>query len=152
MLHFCILALMICQTDDLFRRNKMEFLVLGVPSSSTDYGYPYVHSTSGRVDQYFKRRTNITVMEFVGGLEAFCKAGLDGEFAKVLVLSLADPSPHSSAVLQSVTDEVGDMRGVRGHGCRSTDRRACGHRSHPRGLALLLFSTRLLRLPENHIL
>ena len=74
---------MICQTDDLFRRNKMEFLVFGVPSSSTDYGYPYLHSTSDCVDEYFKRRANITVMEFLGGLEAFCKAGLDGEFGDI---------------------------------------------------------------------
>ena len=81
---------MICQTDDLFRRNKMEFLVFGVPSSSTDYGYPYLHSTSDRIDEYFKRRANITVMEFLGGLEAFCKAGLDCEFAKLVFRSLAD--------------------------------------------------------------
>ena len=75
----CVLALMFCQADDLFRRTKTEFLIFAVPGSTTHYGYPYLHSTSKRVDQYFARRAKLTVMEFLGGLEGFCVSGIDCE-------------------------------------------------------------------------
>ncbi|KAF7794227.1 hypothetical protein EIP86_005359 [Pleurotus ostreatoroseus] len=66
------------EITSLYARTAMEFIVIGIRTSTEHFNQPYSFVTSERLEEYFLHATGKSLSQFVKGLECFCLAGIDG--------------------------------------------------------------------------